>query len=79
MGLIKRLEKQIEKIEKKIQKNEDKIRELKARYDAKKITRAEFNIKKQKYEAMIHGLNARIRVLKGGIAREKRKEEEEEE
>ncbi|HEB37721.1 MAG TPA: hypothetical protein ENI14_03570 [Thermoplasmatales archaeon] len=79
MALIKRLEKQIEKIEKRIQKNEEKIRELKSKYDAKKISRAEFNIKKQKYEAMIHGLNARIRILKGGIAREKRKEEEKKE
>ncbi|RLF37390.1 MAG: hypothetical protein DRN00_00295 [Thermoplasmata archaeon] len=74
--LIRRLEKQIEKLENKIRKNEEKIRELREKYEAKKITRAEFNIKKRKYEEMIHGLNARIRILKGGIAREKRKEEE---
>jgi len=28
------------------------------------------------YEDKIHGLNARIRILRGGIAREKRREEE---
>ena len=74
--LIKRLERQIGKLEDRIRKSEDRIRELREKYEAKKITKAEFNIKKRKYEELIHGLNARIRILKGGIAREKRKEEE---
>ena len=37
------------------------------------------NIKKGKYEERIHGFNSRIRVLRGGIAREKRKEDEKQE
>ncbi len=76
MGLLERLERNIEKLEKKIEKNKQKIQELEKRYEEKKITKAEFIKKKRKYEDRIHGLNARIRILRGGIAREKREMEE---
>ncbi len=74
-SIINRLEKNIEKLNERIKKNEKKIQELREKLDAKKITRAEFNIKKRKYEDRIHGINARIRILHGGIAREKREAE----
>ena len=79
MGLLERLEKNIEKLERKIEKNKQKIEELRRKYEEKKMTKAEFLKKKRKYEDRIHGLNARIRILRGGIAREKRKEEGKEE
>ncbi|KAA0007910.1 MAG: hypothetical protein FE037_05405 [Thermoplasmata archaeon] len=76
MGLIERLEKNIEKLEKRIEKNKQKIEELERKYREKKLTKADFIKKKRKYEDLIHGLNARIRILRGGIAREKREMEE---
>ena len=79
MGLLERLEKNIQKLEKRIEKKRQKIEELKRKYEEKKITKAEFIKRKRKYEDRIHGLNARIRILRGGIAREKRKEEGKEE
>ena len=76
---IKRLEKNIARCEKEIEKLNEKISELQKKCEDHKITKAGFNIKKGKYEERIHGLNSRIRVLRGGIAREKRKEEEKQE
>ena len=76
MGFIERLEKQIAKLEKRIGKEEAKIAQLNARCDAKKITKADFNIKKRQVEEKIHAMNARIRVLQGGIVREKTHQEE---
>lgn len=76
MGLIERLEKNIEKLEKRIEKNREKIRELEQKCREGKITKADFIKKKRRHEDLIRGLNARIRILRGGIAREKREMEE---
>ncbi len=73
---IKRLEKNIVRCERDIEKFNEKIGELQKKCEEHKITKANFNIKKGKYEERIHGFNSRIRVLRGGIAREKRNEEE---
>jgi hypothetical protein len=74
--LIKRLEKNIVRCEREIEKCLRKIDDLKKSYEARKLTKAEFNIKKRKYEDRINALNARIRIIRGGLAREKRREEE---
>ena len=77
--LRKRLEKNIARCEKEIEKTRKKIEELERDYKANKITKAKFNIKKRKYEDRINALNARIRVIRGGIVREKKREEEKKE
>ncbi|RLF62185.1 MAG: hypothetical protein DRN16_02270, partial [Thermoplasmata archaeon] len=69
----------IARCEKEIEKTRKKIEELERDYKANKITKAKFNIKKRKYEDRINALNARIRVIRGGIVREKKREEEKKE
>ncbi|UCH71737.1 MAG: hypothetical protein JSW62_04895 [Thermoplasmatales archaeon] len=76
MSFIKRLEKNIAKKEKAIDRERMKIAELKAKCDSHKITRADFNIKKRHIEEKIRTLNSRMRVLQGGITKEKRHQEE---
>jgi hypothetical protein len=76
MGFIERLEKNIAKLEKRIEKEQMKITQLTERCESKKITKAEHNIKKRQVEEKIHAMNARIRVLQGGIVREKQHQEE---
>lgn len=53
-----------------------KIAELEEKCDSKKITRADFSIKKKQHDERIHALSSRIRVLQGGIVREKQHQEE---
>jgi chromosome segregation ATPase len=79
MGFIERLERNIAKLEKKIEKEEQKIAQLEAKCDGKKITKAEFNIKRKRHDDQIHAWSSRIRVLQGGIVREKQHIEEKEE
>ncbi len=76
MGFIERLERNIAKLEKKIEKEEQKIAQLEAKCDSKKITKAEFNIKRKRHDDQIHAWSSRIRVLQGGIVREKQHIEE---
>ena len=76
MGFIERLEKNIAKLEKRIEKEKQKIVQLNDRCESKKITKADFSIKKRQYDERIHAMNARIRVLQGGIVREKTAQEE---
>jgi hypothetical protein len=76
MGFIERLERNIAKLEKKVEKEEAKIAQLEAKCESKKITKAEFNIKKKRHDDQIHAWSARIRVLQGGIVREKQHIEE---
>jgi len=53
-----------------------KIAQLEAKCESKKITKAEFNLKKRRHDEAIHAWSARIRVLQGGIVREKKHIEE---
>ena len=76
MGFIERLEKNIVTLEKKIGKEELKIVSLQARCDGKKITKAEFVLKRRQHDDHIHAWSSRIRVLQGGIVREKKHQEE---
>jgi cellulose biosynthesis protein BcsQ len=76
MGFIERLEKQIAKLEKRIEKEQVKLAQLGTRCDSKKITKADFSIRKRQHDEKIHAMNARIRVLQGGIVREKAHQEE---
>jgi chromosome segregation ATPase len=76
---ITRLEKNIVKLEKRIEKEYMQIEHLRQKMESKKITRADFTIRKKHIEEKIHGLNARMRVLKGGITKEKRHIDEKEE
>ena len=71
MGFIERLEKNIAKLQKKIEKEQLKIAALEERCESKKITKAEFNLKRRHHDEHIHAFSARIRVLQGGIVREK--------
>jgi hypothetical protein len=76
MSFEKRLEKAVEKKEKEIEKEKQRITLLHTKLDSSKITRAEFNIKRKRIEEKIKALNSRMRVLQGGIARERRHQEE---
>jgi hypothetical protein len=76
MGFIERLEKNITKLETKIEKEQMKIAQLEAKCESKKITKAEFFLKKRHHDEHIHAWSARIRVLQGGIVREKQHIEE---
>lgn len=72
MSFEQRLEKSIAKKEKAIEKEEQKIDALKEKLDSGKITRAKYNIEKKKIEAKIRAMSSRMRVLQGGLAKEKR-------
>lgn len=76
MGFIDRLEKNIAKLEKRIEKEKTRVAQLEEKCESKKITKAEFCIKKRRHDERIHAWNARIRVLQGGIVREKQNLEE---
>ena len=76
MGFIERLERNITKLETKIEKEQMKIAQLEAKCESKKITKAEFCLKKRHHDEHIHSFSARIRVLQGGIVREKQNIEE---
>ena len=76
MSFIKRLELNIEKKERAIKKEKEKIEELKEKCDSHSITRAEFNIKKKHIEEKIRSMDSRMRVLKGGITKERKHLEE---
>lgn len=76
MGFIERLERNIAKLEKRIGKEQIKIEHLRENCESKKITKAEFNIKKMRIEAKIHSMNSRIRVLQGGMTKEKKHQDE---
>ena len=76
---LKRLEKNIEKLEKNITKEQQRIRHLEIKSESNKITKAEFNIKKKQVEEHIRAMRSRIQTLKGGMAKEKRHEDEKEE
>jgi len=76
MAFIDRLHKNIQKLEKRKEKEKGKIDMLKQKCDAKQITKADFNIKKKKIDEKIHGIDSRMRVLQGGLTREKKHQEE---
>ena len=76
MSFIKRLEKNIARKEKEIEGEKSKIQLLEEKLNDHKITRAEYNIKKNKIEEKIRALSSRMRVLQGGMAKEKRHQEE---
>lgn len=76
MGFIERLEKNIARLEKKIEKEQMRIEHLHEKCESKKITKADFNIKKMQIEGKIHAMNSRIRVLQGGMTKEKKHQEE---
>jgi len=76
MGFIERLQKNIAKLEKRIEKEQMGIFNLQQKCDNKKITKAEFTIKKRAIEERINGMKSRIRVLQGGMVREKQHQEE---
>jgi len=78
MGFIQRLERNIAKKEKAIEVEKKKIEELKDKCDSHIITRAEYKIKKNHIEEKIRSLNSRMRVLQGGITKEKKHLEEKE-
>ena len=76
MGFIERMEKNIAKLEKRIQKEEMGIARLTEKCESKKITKADFTIKKRIIEERMNGMKSRMRVLQGGIVREKQHQEE---
>ena len=78
MSFIKRLERNIAKKEKAIEAEKRKIEELKDKCDSHSITRADYKIKKNRIEEKIRSMNSRVRVLQGGITKEKKHLEEKE-
>jgi hypothetical protein len=76
MGFIERMEKSIAKLEKRIEKEEMRIARLTEKCESKKITKADFTIKKRIIEERMNGMKSRMRVLQGGIVREKQHQEE---
>ena len=76
MGFVERLQKNINKLEKRIEREQKKIESLHQRCESKQITKAEYSLKKKRIEEKIHAMNSRIRVLQGGMAREKKHIEE---
>lgn len=76
MSFQKRLKKAIAKKVKAIEKEKIKIEVLREKLDSHKITRAEFNIKRKRIEEKIRAMDSRMRVLQGGLTREKRHQEE---
>lgn len=76
MSLVGRLERNIAKLEKSIEKDHGKIDELRTKCESHKIIKAEFNVKRRHIEEKIRAMDSRMRVLQGGIAKEKRHLEE---
>ena len=76
MAFIDRLQRNINKLEKRIEREQKKIESLHQRCENKQITKAEYSLKKKRIEEKIHAMNSRMRVLQGGIAREKKHLEE---
>ena len=76
MGKIRRLERNIEKLEKKIEKEQLKIENLLMKCDNKKITKADYNIKREHIEEKIHVMKSEIGGLHGDVAKTKRRLEE---
>jgi len=76
MSFEKRLEKAIAKKEKEMERENQRIGMLKDKMDSGKITRAEYNIKKNKIEQKIRAMSSRMRVLQGGLTKERRHQEE---
>ena len=75
MSFETRLQKAIAKKEVQMEKEKQKIEMLKEKLDAGKITRAEYSIKKKHHEETIKAMSSRMRVLQGGLTREKRHQE----
>lgn len=76
MSFEKRLEKAISRKEREIEREHKKIDLLEEKFNDHKITRAEFNIKKKKILEKIKAFNSRMRVLQGGLTRERRHQDE---
>ncbi len=76
MSFETRLKKAIAKKEAQMVKEKQKIDALKEKLDSGKITRAQFNIKKGNHEEIIKAMSSRMRVLQGGLTKEKRHQEE---
>ena len=72
MSFIDRLQKNINKLEKRIEREQQKIENLHQKCDNKQITKADYSLKKKRIEEKIHAMNSRIRVLQGGMTREKK-------
>lgn len=79
MAFIDRLERNIAKLEKRIQNEHARITKLEEKCEAKKITKADYNIKRRESDERIRGWTSRISTLKGGIVREKKHLEEKQE
>jgi len=72
MSKISSFEREIKKLEDNIEKQQKKIEDLKEKYREKKISGDSFSLKKEKIVDKIRAMNSRMRLLQGGIVREKR-------
>jgi len=70
------LERNIEKLEKKIGKEQLKIENPLTKCDSKKITKADYNIKREHIEEKIHVMKSEIGGLPGDVAKAKKRLEE---
>ena len=76
MSLAGRLERNIVKLKKNIEKDHEKIDEIGAKCESHNITRGKFSVKRKHIEEKIRAMDSRMRVLQGGIAKDKRHLEE---
>jgi uncharacterized coiled-coil protein SlyX len=66
-----RMEKRIEKLEKNIEKNREKIKELETKCEEHEISEKKFHKKKTHLLEKIRVLDSQVRVLKGGLVKQK--------
>ncbi len=79
MAFMDRLERNIAKLEKRIEREQMRVTKLEEKCEAKKITKADYNIKRRECDERIRGWTSRISTLKGGMVREKKHLEEKQE
>jgi septal ring factor EnvC (AmiA/AmiB activator) len=70
---IRRLERGIKRREKRVAKVTAKLEKDKAKLEAGKLTRAQFQKKLQEHDTKIRVLKARIQTFKGAIGKERRR------
>ncbi len=71
MSVSHRLERKIEKLEQKIDKQKQKMNMLQQRHHDHVITDKKFSSQKARFQSRIRNLDAQIRILKGGLVKQK--------
>ena len=75
MTTYDRMEKRIEKLEKNLEKNREKIKDLEMKCEAHTISDKRYDSKKRHLTEKIRTLDSQVRVLKGGLVKQKHHKE----